>query len=131
MPVSFSTLKVGGSYSRAELADTWGYASLHAIARGVVTPRDDNKIILFVTEVKKTDRTQYRDRLIGDTLHWEGPTDHFAEGRMINAQRHGEQIHLFYREVFDQDFTYKGQVQVTGYTSKTDGPSSFVLKVDG
>ena len=110
MAVSFAKLAVGGSYSRSELAVIWGYASLHAIARGVVTPRDDNKIILFVAEIKKTARTQYRDRLVGDTLHWEGPTDHFAEGRMLNAQKYGEQIHLFYRKVFDQDFTYKGQV---------------------
>ena len=32
----------------------WGYASFHAIARGVVTPKDDNKIVLFVTEEKTT-----------------------------------------------------------------------------
>ena len=131
MPISFAKLTVGECYSRSELADIWGYASLHAIARGVVTPRDDHKIILFVTEVKKSDRTQYKDRLVGDTLQWEGPTDHFGEGRMINADKHGEQIHLFYRKVFDQDFTYKGQVRVSSYTGKTDGPSSFLLKIDG
>lgn len=129
MPVSFEKITVGSTYSRRELAEIWGYESLHAIARGVVTPRDDNKIILFVTEIKKVDRTPYRDRLVGGTLEWEGPTDHFGERRMIGAEKSGEQIHLFYRKVFDQDFTYKGLVRVVGYIGKSDGPSSFVFKV--
>lgn len=54
MPVSFGQITVSQSYSRNELAKLWGYASMHAIARGVVTPKDDNKIILFVTREKQT-----------------------------------------------------------------------------
>ncbi len=40
MPVSFDRIAVGKTYSRNELANLWGYASMHAIARGVVTPRE-------------------------------------------------------------------------------------------
>ena len=65
MSVSFSEVTVGGPYSRNNLADLWGYASYHAIARGVVTPRDDNKIVLFVTEQKQKSGTPYADRLVG------------------------------------------------------------------
>ena len=50
MPISFAKIAKGSNYSRQALAELWGYTSFHAIARGVVTPRNDNKIVLFVTE---------------------------------------------------------------------------------
>src|SRR3712207_3948142 len=89
MPVSFDTIVVGETYSRNELAELWGYASMHAIARGVVTPRDDNKIILFVTREKQASSEQYEDELSGGKLRWEGPNDHFAEDRMLAAAQTG------------------------------------------
>ena len=55
-----------------------GYTGYQALARGVVTSRGDNRIILFVTEDKQAFQEQYEDRLSGDTLQWEGPTDHFV-----------------------------------------------------
>ena len=97
MAVSFMRIAVGNSYSRQELAELWNYAGIEALQRGVVTPRDDNKIILFVTENKSTSATQYKDRLRQDVLEWEGPNDHFAEERIINAKQIGDEIHLFYR----------------------------------
>src|SRR5437868_5992918 len=33
------------------VARLWGYAGVQALQRRVVTPRNDNKVILFVTEV--------------------------------------------------------------------------------
>ena len=75
MPISFLEIKKGSSYSRQTLAELWGYTSFHAIARGVVTPRKDNKIVLFVTEEKQSSAEQYADRLSGDILEWEGPTN--------------------------------------------------------
>ena len=51
--VSFSEIKIGQTYTRPKLAELWGYAGYQALARGVVTPKDDNKIILFVTEQKQ------------------------------------------------------------------------------
>jgi hypothetical protein len=53
MPISFAKITKGATYSRQVLAELWGYSNFHAIARGVVTPRDDNKIVLFVTEEKQ------------------------------------------------------------------------------
>jgi hypothetical protein len=106
MPVSFAEIQVGCSYSRHDLVSLWGYAGVPAISRGVVTPRDDNKIILFVTHEKQPDHEQYDDELSGNTLRWEGPTDHFAEDRMLAATESGDEIHLFYRDRHHSDFEY-------------------------
>lgn len=125
MPISFAKINKGATYSRQALAELWGYTSFHAIARGVVTPRDDNKIVLFVTEEKQSSAEQYADRLSGNTLEWEGPTDHFAENRMLNAEANGEEIHLFHRERHHSNFTYFGKLKVSGHVLGTDRPSHF------
>ena len=103
----------------------WGYTSFHAIARGVVTPRSDNKIVLFVTEEKQSSAEQYADRLSGDILEWEGPTDHFAEDRMLNAEKMGDEIHLFHRVRHHSDFTYCGPIKVASHTLHSNRPSHF------
>jgi hypothetical protein len=129
MPVTFSEIKVGESYSRNTLAVLWGYSSFHAIARGVVTPKADNKILLFVTENKQESAEQYSDQLRDGVLDWEGPTDHFAESRMLNAELAGEEIHLFHRIRHHSDFTYLGKLEVKQYTILTDCPSKFVFGI--
>jgi len=125
MPISFAKITKGSTYSRNMLAELWGYTSFHAIARGVVTPRDDNKIVLFVTEEKQSSSEQYADRLSGNTLEWEGPTDHFAEDRMINAEANDEEIHLFHRERHHTDFIYRGRLKVSSHALYSDRPSHF------
>lgn len=129
MPVSFSQITVGELYSRNELAKLWGYASMHAIARGVVTPRDDDKIILFVTREKQTSAEQYDDKLSGRELRWEGPNDHFAEDRMLDATKTGDEIHLFYRERHHTDFVYHGRLEIISSEQHTDRPSRFVFRI--
>jgi len=129
MPVSFAQVERGTSYSRHQLAELWGYASWEALARGVVTPRQDNKIILFVTQEKHSTAEQYEDRLIGDVLHWEGPNDHFAEDRMLAAPQAGDEIHLFFRDRPNDDFVYQGELSVVSCENMTDRPSKFVFKV--
>ena len=129
MPISFAKVTKGASYSRQALAELWGYASFHAIARGVVTPRGDNKIVLFVTEEKQASAEQYSDRLSGNTLDWDGPTDHFAEDRMLNAASTGDEIHLFHRERHHTDFTYCGRLSVASHVLRTDQPSHFKFNV--
>jgi hypothetical protein len=129
MFVSFDNLHVGNSYSRKQLAKTWGYSSYQAIARGVVTPRDDNKIILFVTEEKQISAEQYQDKLGDEHLHWEGPNHHFAEDRIIKASQTGDEIHLFYRRRHHSDFIYYGKVWLVTCQKNTNCPSSFVFKI--
>jgi hypothetical protein len=125
MPVSFDSIRPGLTYSRPRLADLWGYTGFQALARGVVTPRDDNKIILFVTEEKQSFQEQYDDRLTGTTLQWEGPTDHFAEDRMINAAENGDEIHVLHRARHHSDFTYLGTARVLDVSQGTGKPSRF------
>ncbi len=113
MPVSFAQITIGGSYSRPQLAILWGYAGSEALSRGVVTPKDDNKIILFVTGEKQESAEQYEDDLVaGRGLLWEGPRDHFAEDRIIEAGHTGDEVHLFYRDRHHTDFTYYGELSL-------------------
>src|SRR5574338_34635 len=129
MPISFAKITKGSAYSRQTLAELWGYASFHAIARGAITPRNDKKIVLFVTEEKQSSAEQYADRLSGDILEWEGPTDHFAEDRMLNADANGEEIHLFHRMRHHSDFTYRGRLKVSNHIAHVERPSRFKFDV--
>jgi hypothetical protein len=129
MAVSFAQIAVGSTYSRNDLVQLWGYAGTEALARGVVTPRDDKKIILFVTCEKQSDHEQYEDELVGSTLHWEGPKDHFAEDRMLAAAGSGEEIHLFYRDRHHRDFVYQGQLEVVNCERYLDRPIRFVFRI--
>lgn len=125
----FQNLKVGTKYSRKQLAQEWGYKSYQAIARGVVTPRGLNKIILFVTEDKQKGSKQYEDRIDDEVLYWEGPTDHYAEDRMVLSLNNDDEIHLFYRDRHHSDFIYYGQVDVANADRFNDRPSRFTLRL--
>jgi len=130
MLVTFENLHTGELYSRPALADLWGYSGYQALARGVVTPRDSNIIILFVTEEKQALQEQYADRLVGHILQWEGPTDHFAEDRMANAQGNGDEIHVFHRQHHHTDFEYLGRATVLTVEHRIDRPSSFQFRLE-
>lgn len=127
--VFFTGMPVGSRWTRRDLATLWGYKGEHGLMRGVVTPQSDNKIILFVTEKKSADRTQYRDRRDGDVLHWEGPNDHFGEGRMLATPSNGDEIHIFYRHEQRDSFTYLGRCMVVQAQTHRDRPSSFTFRL--
>jgi hypothetical protein len=113
------------SYSRNALAKAWGYKSFHAIARGIVTPQSDNKIVIFITEEKQNSSRQYQDRLVGKILRCEGPDDHFAEERIANAAINGETLHLFYRKRHHTDFTYLGEIKLLKLVPGGSSPTYF------
>lgn len=127
MAIDFRKIQIGETYTRPELARIWGYAGYQALARGVVTPKDDNKIILFVTEQKQGFQEQYEDKLNGHNLEWEGPTDHFGEERMMNANRSGDEIHVFHRRRHHSAFTYLGRATVRQIFRNSIRPSKFEL----
>jgi putative restriction endonuclease len=127
MPISFERLVLGKKYGRLGLAALWGYAKYNAIARGVVTPAGDNKIVLFVTAEKLENMTQYKDYFVGDRLYWDGETNHANDKRVINAAGAGDEIHLFYRERPRSDFTYFGTITLIEHTLNRDTPSRFVF----
>jgi hypothetical protein len=125
--VTFESVSLNGTYSRNTLAELWGYAGFEAIARGVVTPANDNKIVLFVTGNKRNHDEQYHDSLVGGVLDWDGPKDHFAEQRMVDAAQTGDEIHLFYRDEHKADFAYLGQLKVQAVSRHADCPSRFMF----
>lgn len=129
MPVTFEKITVGAVYSRDDLAKLWGYAGIQALARGVVTPSEDDKIVLFVTFDKRPEDEQYQDELSGSVLLWEGPNDHFAEDRMLNHRQTGDEIHLFHRQQHRSDFTYGGLLALYCCQRFTDRPSRFVFRL--
>jgi putative restriction endonuclease len=129
MPFREEVLEPGRLYTRPQLAELWGYESFHAISRGVVTPRESDVIILFVTREKQASLTQYQDFLNGDRLHWEGEKRHGSDDRIARAHENGEAIHLFYRDVHHTPFRYHGQVLLTRFTRRKTEPSNFVFQL--
>lgn len=129
MSVTFGKIEVGNTYSRNDLAILWGYKSFHAIARGIVTPQGDNKIVVFITEEKQASARQYVDNLHGNVLETEGPDDHFAEERIANAESAGEELHLFHRKKHHTDFTYKGRMKLIKLQPRMGAPSHFKYQV--
>lgn len=127
MPVDFETIVVGNTYSRRTLANLWGYESDAAIKRGVVTPRNDNKIILFITR----GQSQYQNCLFGRVLLMEGPADHFAESRIRCHQETGDEIHLFFRTGKREDFTYMGRLALFCCQQMQTEPSRFAFCLNG
>src|SRR5215203_1400695 len=106
MPVSMDTLLPGEEYDRPYLARLWGYDSWTAIGRGIFTPANDNKIILFVTREKQRSLTQYRDYFDGDVLHIEGESGRTSDQRIIDSTTSGDKVFLFFRERHHRPFTY-------------------------
>lgn len=129
MPISFDAIKIGEYYSRPTLAKIWGYKDYHALARGVFTPKNDTKIILFVTAVKQESVEQYNDRLIDNILHWEGPKGHSGEDRILSARANGTEIHLFFRKQHHSDFMYCGKLGLIISTLETTRPSKFTFEL--
>lgn len=131
MPIQFDNFKPGTQWDRKQLAERWGYKSFHAIARGVVTPAGDNKIILFVTEEKQEGFTPYADRLLDGVLEWEGEDRHASDRRIANAKSSGDEIHIFYRSRHHALFTYLGTGTVKSSKLLTNRPSEFKFQVGG
>lgn len=125
MPIAFSTLKIGNLYDRPVLAAMWGYESFQAIAKGVVTPKGQNLVVLFVTRFKQKALTQYDDYIEDGLLHWEGEDGHGNDQRIVHADENGTAIHLFFRELHHRPFEYKGLVQLRHFEIFVDRPSKF------
>lgn len=123
MPVSFELIDVGSKWERDDLAELWGYATFHAIARGVVTPRGTNVIILFVSEEKPDDFIQYEDLLVGRKLYWQGEKGHGTDQRIAEAEANGDEIHVFHRKRHREPFTYLGKAKVQAFEHLAATPS--------
>ena len=126
-------LVVGKIYPREDLVEIFGITDA-TINTGVFRPGGYRSIWLFVTRDKTNDRTQYRDRLDGDLLHWEGQTSGRTDTKIINHEANGDELLVFYRESKRQHpkagFKLEGRFK---YLSHSPGkPSRFRLqRIDG
>lgn len=127
--LDFSGIHIGSEYDRKCLAEKWGFASFHGLAKGVFCPRGGGQIILFVTKEKQNSQEQYKDYITGDRLHWEGEIKHWHDERIENSKLNGEAIHLFYREEHGDEFEYKGLIELLSAKRLTNKPSEFVFRL--
>lgn len=119
----------GTIYTRAELAKMLETRDA-TINTGIFQPRGYDSILLFVTETKSSDMTQYRDHLNGDTLHWQGQQAGIKDVLIFSHERKGLELLVFYRRSKRENsgggFTYEGLFR---YQSHAAGrPSNFVLE---
>jgi putative restriction endonuclease len=127
--LDFSAIRVGSEWTRPDLAKLWMYKGYQAFAKGAFCPSSDNKIVLFVTRDKQLGSTQYKDALLNEVLHWEGPKDHAVDDRIMAAEENGDQIHLFYRPRHHMPFTYLGLVRLARSYSRDRDPSEFTFQL--
>lgn len=126
--VSFERLRKGNKYSREELASIWNYNGTQGLQRGVVTPAGHRCILLFATGEKQTGYQPYRNEIRDGRFYWDGPTDHYAETRLLRSRETGEQIHLFYRDRHHSDFEYMGLLHLEDVRQTTTASSKFTFR---
>jgi putative restriction endonuclease len=129
MTISFELLQIGQEYDRPFLAKLWGYETYNAISRGVINPAHTNIIILFVTKEKQDSLTQYNDYIDGNLLYWEGEEKHGSDYRIVSAQKNGDQIHLFFRNIHHIPFTYFGKISLLSFVKKQNKASEFIFDI--
>lgn len=121
-------LTEGDVYTRAKLAEILE-SNDATINTGIFQPRGYDSILLFVTEKKAADRTQYVDRLDGDKLYWQGQMAGRKDILITTHEQQRLEILLFYRSAKGEHpgsgFRYEGRFR---YCSHSAGqPASFIL----
>ncbi|MBI2511474.1 MAG: hypothetical protein HYV96_05810 [Opitutae bacterium] len=128
MAVSFESIQIGRNYTRPHLATIWGYSGYQALSRGLVTPANDNKILFFITRERRAGDTAYQNQFVDDVLRIDGPEDHFAEDRVLNSAKSGDEVHLFFRELHRDAFRYCGQMRLVDAQVYATKPSRFAFR---
>jgi putative restriction endonuclease len=99
------------------------------INNGVFRPAGYTSVLLFVTKYKTPDRTQYKDRLDGNVLHWEGQTSGRSDSLVETHRSTGLELLLFFREDKRQypkaGFSYIGEFAYRSHAGSK--PASFIL----
>jgi hypothetical protein len=124
-----SRLIEGDIYTRAKLAEILESKDM-TINTGIFQPRDYDSILLFVTERKSADRTQYVDQLDGDRLYWQGQMAGRKDTLIMTHEQQSLEVLVFYRSAKGEHpgggFRYEGRFR---YCSHSAGqPTNFVLE---
>lgn len=93
---SSDQLQSGTVYTRQDLRDKFKINDA-TINTGVFRPKDHKSIWLFVTQKKSSNMTQYRDKLEGDNLEWDGQNEGRTDQMIIDHEKNGDEILLFFR----------------------------------
>ncbi|AJK46015.1 HNH endonuclease [Burkholderia plantarii] len=99
------------------------------INTGVFRPAGYDSVLLFVTESKTSDRTQYVDKLEGDVLTWQGQEAGRTDAMIIEHAARGLELLLFYRkkkyEYAKAAFRYEGPFRYVSHDGAR--PTTFVM----
>jgi putative restriction endonuclease len=105
-------LKLNEVYTRSELKEKFRIKDA-TINNGIFRPGGHNSIWLFVTKEKTNDRTQYLNELKTNDLFMDGQTAGRSDKSLIEHDRSGLEIILFYRESKNEHpgagFRYEGR----------------------
>jgi hypothetical protein len=119
----------GQVYTRAELSALIGTKDA-TIFTGIFQPRDYDSILLFITEQKSADRTQYVDWLDGDTLYWQGQSAGRKDLLIIGHETQRLEILVFYRgaknDYAGSGFRFEGRFRYRAHSAGQ--PTNFVLE---
>ena len=122
-------LKIGHIYTRADLMRLLNTADA-TINTGIFRPKNLPSILLFITETKTSDRTQYVDHLDGDTLSWQGQSQGRKDRLIIDHEVNGLELLVFYRLNRYQHpgagFVYEGPFRYIAH--KGEKPATFELR---
>lgn len=122
-------LKDGALYTRKELMQKF-HVKDATINTGVFRPAGTNSLWLFVTEDKTRDRTQYRDRLEGDLLMWQGQLKGRRDSAIVSHRQNGDELLVFYRRSKREHpgaaFRYQGRFTYLDHNSGP--PANFRLQ---
>ena len=124
-------LTIGEVYSRKSLAVIFRFNDTTPLTTGVFKSKRFPSVWLFVTRRKAANQTKYVDFLSGDTLHWQGQASGKSDLLIIEHQKRGLELLLFYRDepkqYADSGFRYLGPVEYVDH--KAGHPTSFQLRL--
>ena len=127
-PVPFEIERI---YTRKQIGDVLGIQA-GSLETGVFHPKGSNLVLLFVTEKKDRSQTQYKDRLLGEILEWDGQNKGGTDDLIINGARNGLHLLLFFRkskrQYPDYGFAYLGTVTHVAHSGSN--PTHFRLLVN-
>jgi hypothetical protein len=122
----------GSVYTRNDLRGLFEIRDA-TLNNGVFHFRERREVWLFVTENKQADREQYVDKLVSDSLYWQGQRMGRTDSLIIDHKRIGENLVLFYRrakyEFEGAGFRYEGVFEYVSHSGSY--PTSFVLRRAG